>query len=544
MHLILGGIYTASLTFEDLLGDTYTLDSDIQVLEKEEQKIEQNKCFLWIFNRKVEIDNVSYQLKLNTIVEIDNFEIVIDEETNAVSTFDVLKDTGAEAGDIVCFKRDNDILYWGIIDEVLNENGEKKFTYKCKYITNIFNQLMPMPYSMTIDNFGLDFYYRERYIQISFKRDSNFVLTPTMEGKIVLSENTKAPNQFWYVVNTGILKNVGTGQYLTTDGVTGHQLYLSNTQYDWKLKFTKLQPVGEPERYYNYIADTNNEKAILTLGDEIAEGTIVALGTDYSDEEEKCSLIVESNPSPIISQTGVEDFISEEIYRGWCNTADTRNIVRGREYLRPKISSHTPKQISLETEDDTYNLHTFMTNATQHYNIVYTFSILHQTSAYYDNWLLQVDIENKTNSKRIIDVTAQNVTNYKEVFVTDIVSKVYCGTKTYDYILYLKTDRTTTTDVNDPDLADGKTAVIYTENIEDAEQECLNVIEQNQYNHNISFTFDEYIPIGTPIAIKTKNQKIENTYISSIKITQNKFYEYQCGNIRINFIDKLLKERK
>lgn len=49
---------------------------------------------------------------------------------------------------------------------------------------------------------------------------------------------------------------------------------------------------------------------------------------------------------------------------------------------------------------------------------------------------------------------------------------------------------------------------------------------------------------GTPIAIKTKESLIFNTYISAIKITQNKFYEYTCGNIRINFIDKLLKERK
>ena len=54
---------------------------------------------------------------------------------------------------------------------------------------------------------------------------------------------------------------------------------------------------------------------------------------------------------------------------------------------------------------------------------------------------------------------------------------------------------------------------------------------------------DRFIDIGTPIAIKTKKSLIYDTYISSIKYTKARAIEYQCGNIRINFIDKLLKER-
>ena len=57
-------------------------------------------------------------------------------------------------------------------------------------------------------------------------------------------------------------------------------------------------------------------------------------------------------------------------------------------------------------------------------------------------------------------------------------------------------------------------------------------------------TITDLFKYGTPIAIKTKESLIFNTYISAIKITQKKFYEYTCGNIRINFIDKLLKERR
>ena len=110
--------------------------------------------------------------------------------------------------------------------------------------------------------------------------------------------------------------------------------------------------------------------------------------------------------------------------------------------------------------------------------------------------------------------------------------------------MYLKTDRTTTTDRSDPDRAVGNITTIYTENYEDANQSALDEMKSNAYNHNITFNLDKYIAEGTPIAIKTKKSIIYDTYISSVKITPKKFYEYICGNIRINFIDKLKKEKQ
>lgn len=112
------------------------------------------------------------------------------------------------------------------------------------------------------------------------------------------------------------------------------------------------------------------------------------------------------------------------------------------------------------------------------------------------------------------------------------------------FTLYLKTDRTTTTNQNDPDRAEGKIETVFTENYEDANQTALDVMKSNTYNHNITFNLDKYIKIGTPIAIKTKNSILYDTYISAIKMTHRKFYEYTCGNIRISFIKKLLKEKR
>ena len=50
--------------------------------------------------------------------------------------------------------------------------------------------------------------------------------------------------------------------------------------------------------------------------------------------------------------------------------------------------------------------------------------------------------------------------------------------------------------------------------------------------------------IGTPIQIKTKNSIIKDTYISSIKSNDDEFLTIVCGNIRVNYIDKFLQERR
>lgn len=379
-----GGIYQAELTYTDILNTEYTDSKTIQIWAKETVKIETNKVFMWIFSH----DDFS----VKDIVEISDYEINIDEETNANSNIKILKKTTAKARDIIAVKKNNEVIYWGIIDEVQNENGAMVYTFITKYITNLF----------------------DRTIQLE---------------------------------NQDIIRN-----------------------------------------------------------------------------------------------TGIEDFIGRTITNNYISNTDTF-INLG--WLQVNVLSHTPKETSVtDVENEIYNLHTWITNCTQNYNVVYSFSIV--------NKKLVMNIEIITYNKEIIDTIAEAVSNYTEVFETDVVSKVVVlYNKKNDvenpgsYTLYLLTDRTTTTNMTNPNRAEGRVETIYTENYEDANQEALNVIKANSYNHNITFDLlDKFIKIGTPIAIKTKESIIFNTYISAIKITPKRFYQYICGNIRINFIDKILKERR
>lgn len=371
-----GGIYNANIKFTDLLGQTYEETEVIQVLAKEKIKIETNKVFMWIFDHK--------DFSVKDIVEISDYEINIDEETNANTIMKILKKTTAKAKDIIAVKKNNEVVYWGIVDNIQNEDGKKLYEYTIKYITNIFNQ-----------NIKLE--------------DENLIRT-----------------------------------------------------------------------------------------------------------------------------TGVEDFIANAITKNFIENEDT---FINKTYLQVKVKSHTPKQTSVtNVQDGIYNLHTWMTNCTQNYDVVYDFDIVDKK--------LVVTIEVKAIEKELIDVNAHAISNYSEVFETDVVSKVVVLTSTDTYTLYLLNDRTTTTDMTNENRAEGRTETVYTEKYEDAPQKALDTMKSNSYNHNITFNlYNRLLKIGTPIAIKTRESLIFDTYISAVKITRKKFYEYTCGNIRIKFIDKLLKER-
>lgn len=373
----IGGVYIADINFTDLYEQEYEDSIAIQIWAKEKIKIETNKMFMWIFDFK--------DFTVKDIVEISSYEINIDEETNANTIINVLKKTTAKSKDIVAIKKNNEVVYWGKIDNIQNTDGQKLYQYTIKYITNLFDQ-----------NIALE-----------------------------------------------------------------------------------------------------NENLIKT--------------------------------------TGVEDFIANAITNNFIENEDT---FVNLEYLQIIIKTHTKKQTTVSNvENGIYNLHTWMTNCTQSYDIVYSFSII--------NKKFVITIEVKEAEKELIDVNAQAISNYVEVFETDIVSKVIVLTDTNTYTLFLLNDRTTSTDKNNINRADGKVETVYTANYEDAPQKALDTMKANAYNHNITFDYyDRYIPVGTPVAIKTKESLIFDTYISAVKITQNKFYEYTCGNIRINFIDKLLKERR
>lgn len=242
----------------------------------------------------------------------------------------------------------------------------------------------------------------------------------------------------------------------------------------------------------------------------------------------------------LISESGIEDFIAKEIYNNFTNSDDTLLNIK---WLDVEVKTHTKITKSVDNDNGIYNFHTFVTNCNQNYNIVLDFT--------YINKRIKLTIYRQEKEVQLIDTTISDISNYVEKFETKIIAKVVVKTDTDIQKWYLLSDRTTTQDKDDTNRASGEVETVYTSKSEDAKQTALDKFKSNTYNHYISFDINRNsklfdvskLKIGTPINVRTNNNVILNTYISAITDKGNNFINITCGNMRINFIDKLLKER-
>lgn len=242
----------------------------------------------------------------------------------------------------------------------------------------------------------------------------------------------------------------------------------------------------------------------------------------------------------LISESGIEDFIAKEIYNNFTNSDDT---LLNFGWLDVEVKTHTKITKSVDNDNGIYNFHTFITNCNQNYNIVLDFS--------YVNKRIKLTIYKQESEAQLIDTTISDISNYVEKFETNIIAKVVVKTDTDIQKWYLLSDRTTTQNKDDINRAVGDIEVVYTSKSEDARQTALDKFKSNTYNHYISFKINRNsklfdiskMKIGTPLSVRTNNNIILDTYISAIKDDASNFIEITCGNMRVDFIDKLLKER-
>lgn len=380
----IGGVYEVEAEATDAAGETDTKTLDLQVLTKQAVVLENEETIVYFLDQE--------NLDIKDVIEFENYEYNIDEETNAKTTFNIYRRNNVRNGDIVVLKRKDTIDYIGIVEDATNEDGRNSQLTTLKYITNLFDR------------------------------------------KILLT----------------------------------------------------------------------NEN--------------------------------------IMHETGVEDFIVQTIEDYFTNSDDTLLNIN---WLQVEALSHTPIQKAIDNDNGIYNFHTFITNCSQNYNIVYNWILL-------PNYTLKLQIYQKEQSGVLIDTTTTDISNYTEVYETTVTAKVTVKTQNNLYNWYLKTDRTITDNVNDPDRATGKVEVVYTENDDDAYQTALDVFKGNSYKHYIGFRIrrssklfevDE-LKIGMPLSVRTDNNIILDTYVSAIKDNGGEFIDITCGNMRINFIDKLKQERK
>lgn len=128
----IGGVKILNIEATGTYGDTLYETKKIQILKKQYEKIILKEQLVYFLDRKT--------FKIKDIVKYENYNINIDEETNAKTTFDIMKKNNIANKDFAFIKRNNSLDYIGIVDDIVNENGETKQSITCKYISNIFDR--------------------------------------------------------------------------------------------------------------------------------------------------------------------------------------------------------------------------------------------------------------------------------------------------------------------------------------------------------------------------------------------------------------------
>lgn len=240
-----------------------------------------------------------------------------------------------------------------------------------------------------------------------------------------------------------------------------------------------------------------------------------------------------------MQEDGIENYIADEMDRNFINSDDS---ILNLNYVDVYVHSTTKANVTINDEDNLYNFHTYLINCRQYKNIYTEFKFEGIT-----NRRLKIDIGYKLESTMLIDTTLAEVTGYNKIYEVDPVAKVeaYVRENGSIYNLYLRTDRTTTTDKNDVNRLEGRIETISCDTLENAQEEALNVIKANTYKHLVEFNIAKSsklidvkeLYIGRPIKIKTTDS-IYDSYISAIVLSDENFVQYKTGNLRIDFTDK------
>ena len=471
-----GGLYELLITGKTFSDYTYKFN----IYKKQnELKFKTDSDFIWIFDKRIG--------SIKEILEVFDYEINIDEETNANSQFVIMKDTlNADSGDLIVFNHNGNIEYYGVIQEIQSQGEEIKKTLVCKYITNIFDSKIPLEDGIAEQVFDqmllrIDTGSESLRPYMDRTTDGNEVRPQTR----VVQKNTRWEfreflDNEWFIVNADNGLYLG---YMDSGSLIVRQMALSSMYRGEGMGayngLWEIHSLGNGEFYlttHNYYNDTD-----YAISPTLDGNGAMRLTTDLTNYR---VFKFYENANETLAWYGVEQQIKSAIEQNFTRALDNYKLYPFIQVQ--KLTTTTPKVIGVSNvENGIYNLHTWLTNCTQLYNIVYKWEF------HSGNVLLKIVHEEE--SQELIDTNAQSIQDYEEVFEVEVLGKVKVLTNTNTYTLYLKNDRTTTTDSSDPDLAYGKITTVFTENYDEAPQTALDEFKSNSYNHNISFKYNKYI---------------------------------------------------
>lgn len=235
--------------------------------------------------------------------------------------------------------------------------------------------------------------------------------------------------------------------------------------------------------------------------------------------------------------TGIEDFIADQITGNFISSDDDLMNI---SYLTVTAKTHTPVAAKPDNEDGVYNLCTYIGNALTSYGIFVGFEFTENS--------LNVVIEKRQQSDLKIDTGLANIINLSEVYSTKVLAKLTVLWNNTTKQFFLKTDRTITENIDDPDRAKGSVDVLVSIAGTEAEmrESVMNMFKANSYQHKITF---DAIPsklvskadlyVGHQLAVKT-DSGIRDSIITGIGHSSGQAaISVTLGQMKVTLIEKL-----
>ena len=319
--------------------------------------------------------------------------------------------------------------------------------------------------------------------------------------------------------------------------VSDYQINLDE-ETNAKSTFTLIKTAGLAEGNFIVVNGLYRQFLFVILRDGVSteKGSNIAVVTALDISNIFDRKVIEKNTN-IMTSNSIEEFLANTMYENFVNSNDTALNI---DYIDIVWTTDTKGVVAINSENGLYNFHTFLTNCRQYKNIYTDFK--------FKDGRLKITIECRVEDTELIDTTLPEVTDYNKVYEEEVTAKVQVLIREdgSEYNLYLKTDRTTTTDKDDLNRARGKIEVISVETADLAPTEALNVMKGNTYKHLVEFKIAKTsklmdiskFTIGRPVRIRTDDD-IYDSYISAVTLSDDNFVYFKSGSLRTTLLDKL-----
>lgn len=293
----------------------------------------------------------------------------------------------------------------------------------------------------------------------------------TSKGKYQVAGQVSEGENRYYVcigLRPNIASNYASGDYTIYDNL---QIEYGETPTDYEPYKSQVAyfPLGEGQKLMkgSYLADDG-------IHHNFKEGLANGTSTTFEDAKENGKFYCNKKASGNLEGKTIA-----------FDTEVTDAIVQ-YELAEPEIVPYTVEQQEAWNKIKNITLFEGVNHISSEANMVLKYYPLKTVGL---KFVLRIDIENKQETTELIDTTLSEVTDYNKIYEEDVTAKVqvYIREDGSEYNLYLKTDRTTTTNKDDPDRASGKIEVISVETADKAEEEALNVMKGNNYKHLVEF---------------------------------------------------------